>query len=1171
MATVPGRAQDQVLASAVGSHRPQFLKTEQSKKAPVPVDVQRTPVLRQRISVQFDGVTLKEALAEISRKAGLPLVYSKESLPFDMSIRFRADSITVAGALSEVLIGANVDVLLSSDGRAALVGRSAAVPGERRSGGIVGQVTDSATGRAVAGAEVFLEKTDRRTTTDTAGRYRLVEINVGEYLLTVRHFGYAKQSRQVAVRENQVDTIDLILPPRAARLNELVTTATGRRRRLDIANDVTTINADSIMRTAPIRSVTDLLESRVPGLAVQRTSGAPGDPARLRLRGISSPLRGNDPIIIVDGIRVYSDQSAERSANLARSPFLTVDTVVPPRYSSVVPSPLDYIDPNTIETIEVLKGPSAATLYGQDAANGVIVITTKRGRAGPTQWNASFEQGRTQMANADYPTLYLRWGHGSISNIPVWCPITNVIPAQAVSPGPGLATGLPCRGDSVVSFQLLNDPALTVLDRGYRTAVSLQASGGTQVLRYSVTGSYANEVGLIKLPTYEAERYQALLSMAPPEWMRRPQHFMRWSVASNLQAQLGAEATLSLASSFSRGDQQKSSLQDQLGDLMSTYLDRASGTYYLGDIENVFYPVENVLRRYYERATDVASAFTNQLNFDWKPHRWLQLNADVGVNLTHRADDVFFPRGPANSTYSVDGYLQGVSDTTGYANMAQGTAVVSTINLRGVALRTLSHGFRLSVAAGVNYTGNSTNDLGSGIKNLTPGSTLEGDSILFFRPSKTSDATLGWYVEPSVGNRRLNFSSGLRFDGGGLSNVGGLSLPRFPKLGFSYLISDESWFPFKELFPSLRIRVAYGRASRQPSPSDALRLYNVPSSVLVDSQFQMVTELKTLGNTEVRPERSSEFEGGIDADVFDNRLTVGVTGYRKTTDDALMRFGVPTSVYGSGVSIIKNIGKTRNTGIDVTMGAQLVRGGWFQWHAQAWVSRRRDLVVALGPGIEPFYSVGNNDAGGQRVVAGYPLFGHWSRPILGYADANGNGAIELDEVPLGDTAVYMGNALPDYDASMSTTISLWRNMVTINAGFTYQDGLTQENRVAQRLSIFSRGSQVPGTPLSEQVATMYLKYPDAARSPGSNANWLQTTNTFRFNSLSVSLVVPTKVARHLGAQRLELSLAGSNLGLWTNYRGLDPNVNAFGTGNNVTDTGILPQPRTWQLQVRAAY
>ena len=126
----------------------------------------------------------------------------------------------------------------------------------------------------------------------------------------------------------------------------------------------------------------------MPGLTVVHSSGVPGDPSRLRLRGVSSPTLNNDPIIIVNGVRVYSNQSDPRNNNLA--PAQTGGAGVG---GYAAPSPLDQIDPNSIETIEVFKGPSASALYGSDAANGVIVITTKRGRAGPAHWNMALGDG----------------------------------------------------------------------------------------------------------------------------------------------------------------------------------------------------------------------------------------------------------------------------------------------------------------------------------------------------------------------------------------------------------------------------------------------------------------------------------------------------------------------------------------------------------------------------------------------------------------------------------------------------------------------------------------------------------------------------------------------------------------------------------------------------------
>src|SRR5581483_6892126 len=136
----------------------------------------------------------------------------------------------------------------------------------------------------------------------------LRDVPVGVQTILVRHIGYMLNGREVAVVEGQRVRVDFALKMGMTRLQEVVTTATGTRRRLEVANDIATIQVDSVLQTAPIWSVTDLLETRVPGLMVQHTSGAPGDPSRLRLRGVSSVYANNDPIIIVDGVRIYSAQ-----------------------------------------------------------------------------------------------------------------------------------------------------------------------------------------------------------------------------------------------------------------------------------------------------------------------------------------------------------------------------------------------------------------------------------------------------------------------------------------------------------------------------------------------------------------------------------------------------------------------------------------------------------------------------------------------------------------------------------------------------------------------------------------------------------------------------------------------------------------------------------------------
>ncbi|MBX6331205.1 MAG: TonB-dependent receptor plug domain-containing protein [Gemmatimonadaceae bacterium] len=912
------------------------------------------------------------------------------------------------------------------------------------------------------------------------------------------------------------------------RLQQVVTTATGPRRQLELGNDITVVDADSIAATQPIRSVSDLLATRVPGLVAQTTSGAPGDPTRIRLRGLHSVLQSNDPIVIVDGIRVYAEQSAARSGNLA----------VPPSSSGYIggapaPSPLDQIDPNSIATIEVLKGPSAATLYGSDAANGVIVITTKKGRAGPARWSAHLDYGRTTMPGK-YPDGYFRWGHLMGSYSLQFCAITD----QA------------CVVDSLVRFQLLNDPQYTVLGTGDRTAATVGVSGGSENLTYSVTGSGSDEVGLLTLPQSEVARYVANQGTAPASWMRRPHHYRTWGATTTLSARLSPKADVAITASLNRGTQQRSTLENELGSLMRIYVDSVNGRYYRSNPQGGFEFLTSVFGDFYRRITAVATTFTNGASLNWRPRSWLTGTADVGINYINRDDQMALPSGLAFFATGID--------SMGEASVGKGSTLMRTVNARLVATAPLPAGFKLQTAAGANYTGTSIADVFYSGRGLRPGTTSLNGATLVQAPTETrSDlATFGWYVEPTISHKRLWISTGLRLDGG--STFGShASLPLFPKVSVSYLISDEPFFPFKNLFNTLRLRAAYGHAGVQPGVTDRLRLYQ-QGAVWADSQLVDGTIIRTIGNTNLKPERSRELEGGFDADLLGDRLSVQLTGYRNTRLDALVSVPLPPSVDGGLVgSVLRNVGVIRNTGWELTLMVEPLRGDAFGWGANLLVSENHNKVVSLAPGVLPF---GQPDA---RVVAGYPLYGRWARPILGYQDLNGDHKITADEVQIGDSLVFMGESEPNYEATLSTHFTFLHNTLRVDADFHYENGLTQYNQTALNNRVFARAANDSTAPFSQQAAIAVMGQ--------TTYGLMQTVNTLRVNALNVSYSLPRRIAQRLGADAMSLSLQGTNLGLFTNYRGKDPNVNAYGSGNSVADTGVLPVPRTWQIRVSASY
>jgi TonB-linked SusC/RagA family outer membrane protein len=1099
-----------------------------------------TSPLERRVSLDVRNALLKDVLKEINRQARLGLAYTPRVVPTELRVSIRATDITAKDALERVLRGTGVKMEVTESGSVMLVKasvRRAEAPADTvRYGAVWGHVTDSATSQSLAGTVMGVKGTALTTVTNAEGNYVFTGVPSGVNVITARHLGYAPEMRDVAIIDSQLVRLNFALHMGMSRLQEVVTTATGPQRRLELGNDITVINADSIVSTQPISNVTQLLEARVPGLVVQHTSGAPGDPSRLRLRGAASIYRSNDPIVIVNGVRVYSAQSDPRSANLAGGPSQPV---------IAAPSPLDQIDPNSIETIEVLKGPSAATLYGADAANGVIVITTKRGNAGPPRWTVSAEHGVTYLPGA-YPEQYFRWGHNLADNSPRWCAVTD----------------LTCTADSLARFQTLNDPALTPLGHGSRTAVAVGVSGGSSALLYALTASASDELGVLTLPSLAAERFQEAQGISPPNWMHRPQGYKTYSGTSQLTAQLGQSAQVSLTTQLSQSTQQRSSLENQLGSLLYTYVNPTTATYQSATA-NGYSPTPELLSGFYQRTTDVATTFTNGLNANWHPRTWITTSADAGLQVISREDELLLPRNYSSAF-----------DSVGTFNRGSGRSLVSTVNLRGTLTAPPVHGVTLRATVGANYTGTSLTDAFFGGTNIPVGATSPVQAHDRLNDETQSVVrTFGWYVEPNISTKRLFLSTGLRFDGG---NTFGsrAKLAGFPKVGLSYVISDEPLFPLKSLFQQLRLRAAYGHAGVQPGLSDRLRIYDVRTPVLLDSQSVDITRLLSLGNAELKPERSTEFEGGFDADVLNDRLSVGFTGYRKTREDALLSFPLPPSVFGEGSTILKNIGVIRNSGLELTMGTELVRSAPVTWNVQLQVSRNRNVVISLAPEVAPFLI----ESGGalSAIRPGYPLFGIWARPIVGFADANHDGVIERNEVQVGDSAKYMGASTPTYEASLHTGLSLFRSAIHLDAGFDYQHGVTQINATALDHQAASRALNDPSAPQGELAGTLVLIPASeigfaGQGGPSTPFGVIQMVNTLRFNSLSVAYALPTAAAQRLGARAVTVALQGTNLGLFTNYRGKDPNVNAYPIGNGVLDTGQLPAPRTWQLRVSAQY
>src|SRR5438445_8139836 len=363
---------------------------------------------------------------------------------------------------------------------AVLLGRAA--PAAAQQGTITGQVTDQTSGQPLVGARVSVVGTSLVAISRAEGRYRIPNVPAGAAKVRATFIGYAAASQSVTVGPDETATADLALVLTPYSLDEVVVTATGEQTKRQVGNVISTIRADSLVLTSPIANMNDLLNAKAPGVEVL-AGNLTGAGARVRIRGTNSLSLNNEPLYILDGIRMTSGNRSDAASTIG--------------IGGTNPSRVNDINPDEIESIDVIKGPSAAALYGTAASTGVIIIKTKQGQPGPARWSVYGEQGVIRDYN-DYPTAYRAWRHGPTSSATstpsngVQCLLTQAA-RDSLTPA-GVPDPLFCRRDSITTYNLFDDPMSSPNGTGYRNQYGVQVSGGTDASRYVVSGEWANEV-----------------------------------------------------------------------------------------------------------------------------------------------------------------------------------------------------------------------------------------------------------------------------------------------------------------------------------------------------------------------------------------------------------------------------------------------------------------------------------------------------------------------------------------------------------------------------------------------------------------------------------------------------------------------------------------------------
>ena len=1020
---------------------------------------------------------------------------------------------------------------------AAIAALLAAAPIQAQEGVIAGRVTNVQTREPVNAAQVFIPAANTGVLTDRDGRYRLAPVPAGQVAVEVRLIGYRTVSDTVTVTPGRQATLDFELEVSAVRLEDVtvnVVTGLERRRRQQGTN---TGNIDvEELNQATIQNFTNLLTGRTEGLILNEVSGSTGTRQRIRIRGSSSISLSNEPLIIVDGVFFTTKASYEGG--------LGAGFTGGQDYSR-----LNDLNPEEVESIEVIKGPAAAALYGAMGSNGVLLITTKRGSPGGTDWHFHGEVAELED-RTDYPLNYSAIQVIGDGDAPVFNEDGFNSTDFAACNNHETAAG-DCVQDRFLTFSTLRDPRTTPFQKGDRAAYGISISGGTPTARYFLSGQYKSEDGVVKFDYNGEEKY---------------------NVRTNLDAALDEDLNASLSIGFVSRDVRLTNNDNSIFSVILAGIDGMAG-FVPGGHPNPETGGPNPLNYLFNRnLQDLGEAsliaeetdrITASVNARWQPTSWLSAQGTAGIDLISYFDFVTVQPGLDNLTSTwVDGFRNAAmyqrQNWTGNASMS------ATFDIPGTGVTSVS-------TVGASYQEElveGTECFGTG---LVPGTASCSSVSRVFRSNFQAGTideqwvnvvTVGAFFQQEFSwEDKLFLTGSVRMDDD--SNFGGHSkLQVYPSAWLSYMLSDEDWFPAGRLMSELRLRGAFGTAGLRPTFRDAITLFG-PITVTFGGKSLPGVTLSETGNELLKPERSTEWEVGFDLGLLNDRVGIGFTYFDKYSKDALIDRPLPPS-YGLTASMFQNIGEIRNRGTEMSLRALALEKRDARVNITLLWTTLENEVVKLG--VEPIV------LGDQRHKEGFPAGSFHSKPFT-FNDADGNGLLSIAEVEAGDEDEFINEAFPTWTASLNLDVELFqflrlRTLFDARGGYA-QRNLTEDYR-CDRFFMDGRGCEATaGQNASLEDQARWI----ASRFHGTNTGFLEDADFIKWREVSFTLTAPPSLAsKHVLLERTSLTFSGRNLRTFTDYSGLDPEANDGGVWSNFRQREFNTQPPirvfTLRLDVR---
>ncbi|WP_033369783.1 SusC/RagA family TonB-linked outer membrane protein [Hymenobacter norwichensis] len=939
-----------------------------------------------------------------------------------------------------------------------------------------GQVLDAKTGEGLAGVTVLVKGTTNGASTNPDGQFTLSVPATGSVQLTISYIGYVTQT--VSPGSNDAVKVRLLADTKA--LDEVVVIGYGQVKKSDVTGAIVSVKEEDIKKT-PAANVMESLQGRLPGVDIARTNGSATSGVSVTVRGNRSLTANNGPLFIVDGVQYNSIQD---------------------------------INPNDIQSMEVLKDAASTAVYGSRGANGVIIVTTKRGTSGQPRVTINSYYGQTDVAN--YPKVnnaeqYVAQKREANRTTGLWNSAADdskiFTPYELESIGNGTST----------------DWMNLLLRKGVQQEHQIGLSGGSEKTKFYTSFDYFNEQGLFKLDNLN-----------------------RYSIRFNIDQEINKKITIGLQSQLTYYNQSvrrdPTNQANKINPLLTPY-DANGNLAIFPNSGNFINPIIDEVDGNYENNTRTTRTFTTgYVSYQILPS--LNIRSNLGLTLSNARTGIYQGSNTLDRNGSVPQSSYGTQFVTNWSweNIINYSKTFGDHSLTATGVTSLltfntensnAQGRNQLLASQLYY------NLANANQQLGINSAYEDSKLISFT-GRVQYGYKGRYLLTLTGR------------GDGSSKLAaGNKWALFPSAAVAWRIIDENFMKDISAVTDLKLRVSYGRAGNYDVPvySSQSLLSRIPFGY-GETSAPGYTFANRIGNPNLGWELSNTKNIGLDFGMLDNRLTGSVDVYNTETSDLLLDRFLPLS---SGVSVItQNIGKTRNKGIEVGLNGRVIDNENFKWNAGVTWFMNREEIVDLG-GASSDITNGWFIGSPTRVIYDYEKIGIWQLDEADQAKAYGQkpGQIKVRDLN-GDGQItasadrkVLGWRVPKWNGSFNSDFSYkgfdlsFQFFARMGQMFNYE-----YNSFYDPQGIENSSRQNYWTP--ENPSNDYPR-PDASLSKTTQQSALYGNTLYyrdgsyvKLRAATLGYNIPKSVLDKLHMSSLRVYVQGKNLATWSDIEDYDP-------------------------------